>query len=199
VLGFATLYPAYALCCKIFPNSKHQKNNQKPHARIKQMKFLSAAAFIGVVFTAPTSFANPTATKIVIDKSDHVMMVYDGDRLIAHYNIAIGRGGEDAKRCRGDKRTPEGNYRITEHKADSAYHYALRLSYPSAKDLENAKSLGCEPGSDIMIHGLKNGFGWVGRYHEWFDWTQGCIAITNDGMDALAKLAPVGTLVDIRP
>jgi murein L,D-transpeptidase YafK len=149
------------------------------------------------MFLAATSFADVVADKIVIDKSDRSMSVYSGEDVITQYKVAIGRGDSDAKRCEGDKRTPEGSYVISAHKADSGYHYALRLSYPSVADTENARALGCNPGGDIMIHGMRNGFGWIGRLHRLFDWTLGCIAITDREIDELAKLAPVGTRVEI--
>jgi murein L,D-transpeptidase YafK len=50
-----------------------------------------------------------------------------------------------------------------------------------------------------MIHGIKNGFSWVGDAHAGVDWTKGCIAVTNEEMEEIAKLAPIGTIVEIRP
>ena len=61
------------------------------------------------------------------------------------------------------------------------------------------KSLGVSPGGDIMIHGIKNGLAWAGASHAEFDWTKGCIAVTNEEMEELYKLVPNGTIIEIRP
>ena len=50
-----------------------------------------------------------------------------------------------------------------------------------------------------MIHGMKNGFGWVGRFHTWFDWTKGRIAVTDKEIEEIDKLVPNGTAVEIKP
>lgn len=63
----------------------------------------------------------------------------------------------------------------------------------------NAAKLGVSPGSDVEIHGLGALFGWVGSKHLWRDWTDGCIAVTNDEIDELYPLVEVGTPVEIKP
>jgi murein L,D-transpeptidase YafK len=50
-----------------------------------------------------------------------------------------------------------------------------------------------------MVHGIKNRFGWLGRFHHLVDWTDGCIALTNPEMDQFWKLVPEGTPIEIRP
>jgi hypothetical protein len=50
-----------------------------------------------------------------------------------------------------------------------------------------------------MIHGIKNGLSWVGDSHTEVDWTKGCIAVTDEEIEEIEKLAPVGTPVEIRP
>jgi murein L,D-transpeptidase YafK len=58
---------------------------------------------------------------------------------------------------------------------------------------------GLKPGGDIMIHGLQNGLGWIGRFHRLVDWTDGCIAVTNSEMDQIWRAVPDGTPIKIRP
>jgi murein L,D-transpeptidase YafK len=103
------------------------------------------------------------------------------------------------KEREGDARTPEGLYAIDAKNDRSAYHKALHVSYPNAADRERAKSLGVSPGGAIMIHGLPNGIGWVGAGHRLYDWTLGCIAVTNDEIDEIWKTVPVCTPIEIRP
>jgi murein L,D-transpeptidase YafK len=50
----------------------------------------------------------------------------------------------------------------------------------------------------IKIHGIKNGFGWIGRFHLLFDWTLGCIAVTNREIDELYELIEIGTPIEIK-
>jgi murein L,D-transpeptidase YafK len=62
-----------------------------------------------------------------------------------------------------------------------------------------AKELGVSPGGDIMIHGIKNGLLWVGASHAELDWTNGCIAVTDEEIEEIYKLVPNGTIVEIMP
>jgi len=50
-----------------------------------------------------------------------------------------------------------------------------------------------------MIHGLPNHAWWIGRFHRFADWTDGCIAVSNSKMDQLWRAVPDGTTVEIRP
>jgi murein L,D-transpeptidase YafK len=50
-----------------------------------------------------------------------------------------------------------------------------------------------------MIHGLPNGESWVGELHREFDWTNGCIGVTDDEMDEIWELVDDGTPIEIRP
>jgi len=135
---------------------------------------------------------------IVIHKSDHKLILYKGEQVLRTYKIAIGKEPEGNKVRVGDNRTPEGVYRIDWRNKKSGYHRALHISYPNSEDAERAKKSGSDPGGDIMIHGIKNGFGWLGGLHRLVDWTQGCIALTNSEMNELWELVPDGTPVEIK-
>jgi murein L,D-transpeptidase YafK len=139
------------------------------------------------------------ADSILILKKDHTMELLAGGKVIRTYKVALGRGGLPAKQREGDARTPEGHYIIDAKLEHSAYHKALHVSYPNAADRKHAASLGVPPGGAIMIHGLPNGKGWIGARHRLYDWTLGCIAITDEEMDEVWKLVPVGAPVEIRP
>jgi len=139
------------------------------------------------------------ADSVLILKKDHVLELLAGGKMIRTYKVALGRGGLAPKEREGDGRTPEGHYVIDARNADSHYHRALHVSYPNAEDRMRAAKLGVSPGGAIMIHGLPNGMGWVGAAHRLYDWTLGCIAVTDDEIDEIWKLVPVGTPVEIRP
>lgn len=135
---------------------------------------------------------------IRIDKSAHRMAVFREGRLIREFRVALGRGGLGPKRQQGDGRVPEGSYRITAHNPNSAYHLSLRIGYPTAEQVADAARRGVNAGGDIMIHGLPNERGWIGSRHTRFDWTEGCIAVTNREIEWLYNTVKVGTAVEIR-
>ena len=135
----------------------------------------------------------------MILKKDHVMELMSGGKVIKTYKVALGRGGLAPKEREGDGRTPESRYFIDSRNAASEYHRALHVSYPDANDRKRAAKLGVSPGGAIMIHGLPNGKEWMGSAHRLYDWTLGCIAVTDAEIDEIWKLAPVGTAVEIRP
>jgi murein L,D-transpeptidase YafK len=139
------------------------------------------------------------AESILILKKDHVLELSAGGKVIRSYKVALGQGGLAAKQREGDARTLEGHYTIDSRNAASAYHRALHISYPNAEDRKRAAKLGVSPGGAVMIHGLPNGKGFVGATHRLYDWTLGCIAVTDSEMDELWKLVPLGTPVEIRP
>lgn len=163
------------------------------------LKFFTFIALMLTLGLSACSGQAPTgkADRIIIEKSAHQMSLYQGDRLLVTYTVALGKGGPEAKTREGDGRTPEGRYTITEHKEDSAFHRALRLSYPNAADKERAAKLGLPAGSDIMIHGMRNGLGFLGFMNTWVDWTDGCIAVTNGEIDEIWSMVDNGTVVDI--
>jgi murein L,D-transpeptidase YafK len=119
--------------------------------------------------------------------------------MVRSYRIALGHNPVGPKRRAGDHRTPEGRYMIDEHNPDSAFHRSLHVSYPSAADMARAHAAGYSPGGDVMIHGTRNGVGWLDRLRLARDWTDGCIAVSDAEMDELYRVVPDGTPIDIRP
>jgi murein L,D-transpeptidase YafK len=153
-----------------------------------------------LVLTLAAQPATPQkADSVLILKKDHVLELLAAGKVIRTYKVALGRGGLAPKEREGDERTPEGHYVIDARNADSHYHKALHVSYPNAEDRKRAARFGVAPGGAIMIHGLPNGMGWLGASHRLYDWTLGCIAVTDDEIDEIWNLVPVGMPVEIRP
>jgi murein L,D-transpeptidase YafK len=88
---------------------------------------------------------------------------------------------------------------IDGHNPGSAFHRALHVSYPSAVDVARARSGGYDPGGEIMVHGIQNGLGWIGRAHRLVDWTTGCIAVADQEIEELYRIVPDGTRIEINP
>ena len=139
------------------------------------------------------------ADKVLIEKKERRLTLLSKGELIKTYKIALGRDPVGPKERQGDNKTPEGTYIIDSRNGDSDYHLSLHISYPNKKDKMRAKELGVSPGGDIMIHGIKNGFSWVGTSHAELDWTKGCIAVKDEEMEEIYKLVPNGTIVEMRP
>jgi murein L,D-transpeptidase YafK len=140
-----------------------------------------------------------TADRILIRKSAHTMTLFKGQSILKIYKIAIGRSPIGPKTRAGDHKTPEGEYIVDAKKGTSRFYLALHLSYPNAVDQERARRLGLKPGGNVEIHGIEKGLGWIGGLHRSFDWTDGCIAVTDPEIEEIWKRVPVGTPVEIRP
>lgn len=139
------------------------------------------------------------ADRIVIEKRRHRLRLYQGDAVVRDYRVSIGRGGIGPKRQEGDRLTPEGTYHVESRNEGSDYHRALKVSYPDAADSAAAEARGVSAGSEIMIHGIRNGFGWLGTWHRQMDWTLGCIALTNAEIEEIWRVVPDGTPIEILP
>ncbi|HEU5403184.1 MAG TPA: L,D-transpeptidase family protein [Terriglobales bacterium] len=143
--------------------------------------------------------ADVKADRLVILKSKRELQLWNRGMLLKSYRVSLGGQPVGPKQQQGDHRTPEGHYVITGRNAHSKFHRALRISYPSAEDRARTARLGVSAGGDIMIHGLPNGYGWIGRGHLAKDWTDGCIAVTDEEIEEIWKLVPDGTPVEIKP
>lgn len=142
--------------------------------------------------------AEQRADLITVDKSARTLTLSRGGAVLATYPVSLGFTPIGHKMREGDGRTPEGRYVIDFKNDRSRFHLALRVSYPNAGDSARARLQNVPPGGDIMIHGLRNGFSWLGTLHLKRDWTDGCIAVTNrEIQDIWARVAP-GTPIDIR-
>jgi murein L,D-transpeptidase YafK len=163
-------------------------------------------AVVVITFTAACALlsaqalpAGTIADRVVIEKRARTLSLFHGDQKLKTYKIALGANPVGPKQQQGDGRTPEGTYVIDGRKRDSAFHRALHISYPNAADRRLARQHGVSPGGDIMIHGLPNGWSGIGRAHTLRDWTQGCIAVTNEEIEEIWRAIPNGTPVVIRP
>lgn len=168
---------------------------------ITSAKCAKALLLLAVLAICASSRGAPRtiADEIVIVKSQRTMTLMHDGKALKSYKVALGTEPIGAKERIGDHKTPEGEYTIDAKKDKSQFYKALHLSYPNAADRARARKLDVSPGGDIEIHGLGAKFGWIGSAHRKFDWTDGCIAVTNEEIDEIFNLVPVGTRVEIRP
>jgi murein L,D-transpeptidase YafK len=142
---------------------------------------------------------NETADRIVIAKSARTMTLESNGRVLKSYKVALGSQPVGAKERQGDHKTPEGEYIVNAKNEHSQFFMALHLSYPNPTDHARARSLSASPGGDVEIHGLGKQYGWIGARHRLVDWTDGCIAVTNEEIQEIFGMVPVGTRVEIKP
>jgi murein L,D-transpeptidase YafK len=138
------------------------------------------------------------ADRLVVMKSTHTLILYAKGKELRRYQIALGRAS-GAKDHEGDHKTPEGRYVIDGRNAKSRFHLSLHVSYPSETDKRRAEKEGLRPGGDIMIHGVPDGYAWLGQHQHDIDWTDGCVALTNPEIEEVWRLVPNGTPIEIMP
>ena len=148
--------------------------------------------------TAPVMAAvEQQVDKIIVRKAAREMQLLRGDEVLRTYRIALGGAPEGHKLQEGDQRTPVGNYVIDWRNPRSMAHLSLHISYPTEQDAAKAKEANVSPGGNIMIHGLPNGWGALGAIHHLWDWTDGCVAVTNSEMREIWSLVPNGTPISL--
>ncbi len=150
-----------------------------------------------ILCCAFVSGAHAAVDLVKVDKSKRRMYLMENGVVVKEYRIALGKQPKGHKQERGDNRTPEGNYTLDYVFYDSAFYRSVHISYPDAIDRLEAHRRGVHPGGNIKIHGLKNGESKDPRFIQSFDWTNGCIALTNQEMDEFIGLVKMGTPITI--
>ncbi|EJC71015.1 hypothetical protein Rleg5DRAFT_6842 [Rhizobium leguminosarum bv. viciae WSM1455] len=157
-------------------------------------------ARIGAGSPPPDAPLEQQADLIRVYKAERRMVLLKGDTPISTYRISLGQAADEGPKQReGDEKTPEGRYEIDWRNPKSMAHLSLHISYPGSDDRRNADAGGFPPGGNIMIHGLPNGWGPFGNAHQLWDWTDGCIAVTNSEMRDIWARVPNHTPIDIMP
>ncbi len=137
------------------------------------------------------------ADSVLVVKSKRKLYLLKAGKVLRAFNIALGLVPKGPKRREGDFRTPEGRYQLEYRNPDSDYFLSIEVSYPNAEDRARAKAAGVDPGGQIMIHGQPN-HPHKGSYQGW-DWTDGCIAVSNSDMLDIWLMTTESTPIVIRP
>lgn len=144
--------------------------------------------------------------RLVVDKSDHRMDAFSGERLVRTYRVAIGAGGLGPKRFEGDGHTPEGAYRIDRRHESRRFHRFLHVSYPNDEDRRRHRALlergeipeGTGIGGDIGVHG-ESDVAAVRALGRSIDWTAGCISVSDPEIEELYRAVVPNAVIEIRP
>ena len=139
------------------------------------------------------------ADRVIVIKKERTLQLQSRGKVVRTYKVALGGDPVGPKTRQGDHKTPEGIYVLDSRNAHSQFYKSIHISYPNSSDRAAARKRGVSPGGDVFVHGLPNGYGFVGASHRLKDWTDGCIAVTNAEMDEIWAAVPDGTPIDIRP
>jgi len=166
------------------------------------------------------AFAVDDQYDLIISRSSQELKIMNGKEIIKQFHVAYGKGGKGAKRILGDEKTPLGVYKIINFKGDSQFHYFMQIDYPNLLDAwygyknkiisaaefknittaiknNNVPPQNTKLGGYIGIHGLGNTTDQKLVIHSEVNWTQGCIAMTNEEINDLKKYVGIGTRVII--
>jgi murein L,D-transpeptidase YafK len=141
---------------------------------------------------------------LVIDKSDYELKVYDEEGWYATYPIVFGSRDLGDKMKEGDKKTPDGHFKVIERKIHPKWSYMLLLDYPNNECIQRfneRKQRGLLPknakiGGGIAIHATRPQEEWT--VDNFYNWTDGCVSVKYTEMKDLFSYIPVGTPVTIQ-
>ena len=139
------------------------------------------------------------ADLVLVKKSERKLFLMSGGEVLREFDIALGLVPEGHKTQEGDFRTPEGNYQLTRRRLSSDFFMAIQISYPSTEDLQKARASGVRPGNNIMIHGQPTVPKKPESYYANYDWTDGCIAVSNSAIIDIWQLTLPDTPITILP
>jgi murein L,D-transpeptidase YafK len=137
--------------------------------------------------------------RVLVLKHQHILQLLHGGRVLKQYKVALGGSPVGPKMQQGDHKTPEGIYILDSRDPGSHFYKSLHISYPTPAQRAEARKRGVSPGGDVFVHGLPSRYRSVGAAHRLYDWTDGCIAVTDDEMDEIWAAVPDGTPIEIRP
>lgn len=150
--------------------------------------------------------------RVVVKKAERKLELFDGEKLIKTYKVALGFAPVGDKEKQGDGKTPEGDYYVFTRNDKSKFYLSLGVSYPNIEDAERGRKAGLITkaqydkiaqavrnkktpaqntalGGEIYVHG-----GGSSK-----DWTWGCVALENEEIREIFDAIPVGTMVRIEP
>jgi murein L,D-transpeptidase YafK len=177
-------------------------NKPTPFSSRSRRRLLASLIAILSFGICGVGFAAEKADQVIIKKGARKMMLMKNGKVLRSYRIALGARPTGHKQQQGDERTPEGNYTLDYRNPGSKFHRSIHVSYPNAKDRAAAKKRGVSPGGEIFVHGVPGATPdnqIVQAALNRTNWTDGCIAVTNDEMDEIWAMVSDGTPIRIDP
>jgi murein L,D-transpeptidase YafK len=126
------------------------------------MSLVAASTALYGVSHAQALPPDATADHVVVVKKERTLELVSRGEVLKTYKVVLGGDPVGAKTRQGDHKTPEGVYVLDRRNAHSQFYRSIHISYPNSQDRAHAKKLAVSPGGGIYIHGLPNGYGWLG-------------------------------------
>jgi murein L,D-transpeptidase YafK len=167
--------------------------------RIRILNGLIVLLLCGPCFTQSTAPAKSHVDRVVVLKRARTLQLLGQGQVIRTYKVALGGSPVGPKSRQGDHKTPEGVYVLNFRNAHSQYYKSIHISYPNEHDRAEARKIGVSAGGDVFVHGLPNGYRAIGAAHRLKDWTDGCVAVTDEEMDEIWASVSDGTPIEIKP
>jgi len=164
-----------------------------------KVTFNIISAALAIFLFSGLAYSEQKADSVLVLKSESRLYLMREGKELASFKVVFGSNPDGHKQQQGDERTPEGHYILDYKNPNSKYYKSIHISYPNALDRENARKRGVRPGGDIMLHGQPNGYGGFSTIVQLFNWTNGCIALSNPEMDFVWDAVNPGTPIEIRP
>ena len=165
-------------------------------------RFILFLTLFSLLATAELQEPLQIADKVIIKKSTRMLYLSANGKIYKKYHISLGIQPKGAKEVEGDMKTPEGVYTLDWRQKSKLYNKSIHISYPNKKDRARAKELNASAGGMIMIHGTPSNWS-LSPIGDWLpmllDWTEGCIALSNDDMEEVWAQTVKGTPVYIIP
>ena len=140
------------------------------------------------------------ADRIVVRKADRRMDLYRQGAVVASYRVSLGLAPSGHKQREGDFRTPEGSYRLTRRNARSDFFLAVQVSYPEpSRSRARAQERLAARRPDHGARAAERARSIPRDRYLSTDWTDGCIALSNEDMLDFWLLTDQGTPIEIRP
>src|SRR5579863_2571224 len=167
--------------------------------RIRNLTALVGLALCGMGVAQTSATTELHADRVVVLKKERTLQLLEHGKVVKTYKVALGGDPVGPKARQGDHKTPEGVYILDFRNAHSQFYKSIHISYPNERERAEARTKGLSPGGDVFDHGLPNGYRYVGAAHRLKDWTDGCVAVTDDEIDEIWRAVPDGTPIEIRP
>jgi murein L,D-transpeptidase YafK len=112
--------------------------------RIQLLTMVLALCLVGKAQTELTK--DPRVDRVLVNKKERTMELLSGEKVIKAYKVALGGDPVGPKAKQGDHRTPEGRYVLDSRNSRSRFYKSIHISYPSARDREQARKKGVSAG-----------------------------------------------------
>jgi murein L,D-transpeptidase YafK len=139
------------------------------------------------------------ADRVIVKKSERKLYLMLQGEILREFEINLGLVPNGDKIEEGDFKTPEGSYLLDGKNLNSEFFLSIKISYPDFYDAKQAQTNGVDPGGNIMIHGQPNNPRKSRAYYENYDWTNGCIAVSNADMIDIWLMTEDNTPIEILP